>query len=132
MVDEDLVDQVHKIFAALGENGARWRNGLRSKFLPPIVALACVPTNEEIIAVVRKRVRGANIRSASCPPALVLAPVDFSCEIARLRTARAERAARISAALSTTGDAGNARDALITTKARVKDLLQALDRTRVA
>jgi hypothetical protein len=112
-------------------NGARWRNGLRSKFLPPIVALACVPTNEEIIAVVRKRVQGANIRSASCPPALVLAPDDFSRELARLRTARAERAARISAAVST-GDARTARDALLTTKARVQDLLQALDRTRVA
>jgi hypothetical protein len=131
-VDEDLVEHVHNAFAALGENGARWRNGLRSKFLPPIVGLDCAPTNDEIIAVVRKRVREANIRSATCPPALVLAPEDFSRELARLRMARAERAARHSVSVSTSGEATTSKDAVLRTKARAQDVLRALERTRVA
>jgi hypothetical protein len=90
-VNEHLLEQVHTLLAEIGENGARWTNGLRTKFLPPIVGHEMAPTAEEIIAIVRKRIRQPNVRFANCPPALVLAPDEFGQHLAKLRWARANR-----------------------------------------
>jgi hypothetical protein len=93
-VNEHLLEQVDTLLAEIGENGARWTNGLRTKFLPPIVGHEMAPTAEEIIAIVRKRIRQPNVRFANCPPALVFAPDEFGQHLAKLRCARANRLSR--------------------------------------
>lgn len=91
-LDEELIETVHEVFAALGDHGKRWRNGL-PKYLRPILEHEIAPTADEIVCVVRRRVRQANIRVAACPPALALNVDEFVRELQKLRDRRAVRAA---------------------------------------